>query len=121
MFTISVETTFQAKHQITMPNGIKEPLHTHDWIVKTAVTAEKLDRMGLAVEFGSFKDTIEKVIAPLKNAQLEHLKCFLRTSTTAENVAKFIYDKLAKLLPSDVKLEYVEVTEEKGCSAKYWK
>lgn len=121
MFTITVKTNFSAKHQLTMPNGRNEPLHSHDWGVETAVTTKKLDHTGLAVEFNGLKAAIDEVVAPFNGVQLENLNCFERINSSAENVAKFIYETVEKRLPADVKLEYVEVTEQMGCSAKYWR
>ncbi len=119
MFTVTVETTFTARHQLTIAQGQKEPLHSHDWIVRVAVSADRLDEMGLVVDFDDLKAKIEGVISPLSGARLEELSCFQGVNTSAENVAKYIYDKIEQLLPSHVKPRYVEVAEAPGCRAKY--
>ena len=113
MFTITVETTFTARHQLTTAQGQKEPLHSHDWIVCSAVSADRLDEIGLVVDFDDLKAKIEEVTSPFNGARLEEL------NASAENVAKYIYDKIEPLLPSHVKLRYVEVAEATGCRAKY--
>jgi len=119
MFTITVENTFTAQHQLTMPDGRTEPLHSHNWIVTTAVSAAKLDKTGLALDFNFLKEKLEKIIAPLRQAKLEELTCFQGINTSAEYLAKYIFTKLEPLLPANVKLKYIEVCEAPGCRAKF--
>ena len=121
MFVITIETTFTAGHQLTLASGEKEPLHSHDWLVRTAVLADSLDEMALAIDFNELKAGIKSVTTGLQGARIEELACFQGTNASAENVAKYIYDKVEPLLPSHVKLDYVEVMEAEGCWAKYLK
>lgn len=119
MFTVTVQTSFTARHQLTMSGGQTEPLHDHNWVVRSAVAAEKLDESGLVVDFHGLKAKIKEVVSPLDGARLEELACFGDVNASAENVAKYIYDKLEPLLPGRVKLQYVEVSEAPDCWAKY--
>lgn len=121
LFTITVETSFSAKHQLTMDDGKKEPLHNHDWLVRTAVSAKNLNDIGLAVDFIELKDTIENITAPFNGAVLEEMDCFgtAGKQPSAENVAKYIYNKIEPLLNANIQTQYVEVMEAKGCWAKY--
>ncbi len=119
MFTITIETTFTARHQLTMADGQREPVHSHDWGVRTAVCTEKLDQMQLAVDFNDLKAKVEQITAPFEGVQLEEMSCFEGVNASAEMVAKFIYDKIGPLLPAHVKPGYVEVTEAPRCRAKY--
>jgi len=104
LFTVTVETTFTARHQLTTAQGQKEPVHSHDWIVCSAVSADRLDEMGLVVDFDDLKAKIEEVTSLFNGARLEELSCFQGVNASAENVAKYIYDKIEPLLPSHVKL-----------------
>lgn len=119
MFTISTERTFDASHQLTLPDGSKEPLHSHNWALVVAICCEKLDEMGLVMDFGRLKTIIDQAVVPLENTQLEQTGCFVRMNCSAENVAGYLYEKIAGLLPTGVKLKYVRVTEAPGCTAKY--
>jgi 6-pyruvoyltetrahydropterin/6-carboxytetrahydropterin synthase len=119
LFVVTVQTSFKAHHQLTMPGGQTEPLHDHNWIVRPAVAAEKLDENGLVVDFHWLEAKIKEVVSPLDGARLEELACFRNTNASAENVAKYIYDTLEPLLPGRVTLQYVEVSEAAGCLAKY--
>ena len=119
MYKVTVESEFNASHQLTMPNGQKEPFHAHQWQLKVAVSAEKLDQMGVVIDFHELKAAINTVTAPLEGIKLEDLPCFQDANASAEALAKYIYDQLEKLIKSDINLVSVQLMEEKGCWAKF--
>lgn len=121
MFTISVETHFQAPHQLMLPDGSKEPLHHHNWAVGVDVSSDKLNDMGLVMDFRQLKATVEEIVAKLDNTPLADIDYFRRNNPSAESVAKYIYEDIEPKLPGDVKLQSVRVIEEPGCSAKFGK
>lgn len=119
MFTISVERHFQASHQLIMPDGSKEPVHSHDWMVTANISSEKLNNMGVVMDFRELQAMIDKTVAGFNNKALESIAYFQRNNPSAENVAKYIYEKLCIELPEGVKLQDVRVVEEPGCSATF--
>ena len=121
MFTVSVETHFWASHRLALPDGSKEPLHHHNWAVTANVNSDKLNSMGLIMDFGQLKAMLDKTIAEFDNIPLDTIDYFQQNNSSAENVAKYIYEKLRTKLPKSVKLRSVSVVEEPGCSAKFSK
>ena len=119
MFVITIETGFRVWHQLTLAGGEKEDLHDHNWLVRSAVSADALDESGLAMDFLDLKAKIEAITKPFEGANLEKLACFKGQNASAEIVAKYIYDELEPLLSSGVAVEYIEVMEADGCWAKY--
>jgi len=119
MFTITVETHFHASHQLLLPDGSKEPAHSHDWVVTTAVSSEKLDDTGVVMDFRTLREIVEKVTAELGNTALGEVEHFRKNNASAENVAMYMYDKLRVGLPEGVELQSIKVVEEPGCSAKF--
>ena len=119
MFTISVETNFRASHQLTLPDGSKEPSHHHTWLVRANVSSNKLNNIGIVMNFHKLREFLDNSVAELDNMELGRLIHFQKNNPTAENVAKYIYDKLKSRLPQEVKLQSIKVFEELGCSAKY--
>ena len=122
MFTISVETHFWASHQLVLPDGSKESGHNHNWSVTANVSREKLDSMAVVMDFQKLKAMVDNIVAKLGNPDLSGLNeisYFKQNSPSAENVAKYIYEKLLIKLPKGVKLQSIRVVEEKGCSAKF--
>lgn len=121
MFTISVERRFHASHQLTLPDGSKESVHNHDWVVTASLSSEKLNNMGVVVDFHILKSLIDKAVAGFDNSALESIGYFQQNNPSAENVAKYIYEKLLIELPDGVKLQNVRIEEEPGCSAAFGK
>lgn len=121
MFTVSVETHFWASHQLTLPDGSKESLHHHNWAVTADVNSSELNSMGLVTDFRWLKAMVDNIVADFDNIQLEQLDYFQRSNSSAENVAKYIYEKLKPNLPNGLKLNNIRVVEESGCSVKFGK
>jgi len=119
MLTVSVETRFWASHQLTLPDGSKEPLHSHNWSVTADVGGDKLSNMGLVMDFRRLAAMLDNIVADFDNMTLDSIDYFQPINSTAENVAKYIYEKLQLRLPKGVKLEAIRVAEEPGCSAKF--
>jgi len=119
MFTVSVEMSFNAAHQLALPDGSKEPTHTHNWSVTAEVAAKELDNMGVVMDFHKLRAEIADIIAQFDNAQLAAIEYFRQNNQSAENVAKYIYEKLRTKLPLDLDIRGVKVGEEQGCWAKY--
>ena len=119
MFTISVETHFRASHQLALPDGSKEPVHRHNWLVTADVSSNKLDNMGVVMSFQKLKAAIDSTIAEFDGKALGAISYFRQNNPSAENVAKYIYEKLQIKLPKGVELRNIKVVEEPGCSAKF--
>jgi len=121
LFTVSVETHFWASHQLTLPDSSKEPPHHHNWTVTADVGSSELNSLGLTMDFRRLKAMVDNIVAELDNVQLEKLDCFRRSNSSAEMIAKYIYEKLEPKLPGDVRLNHIKVVEQLGCSAKFSK
>ena len=121
MFTINVGTSFYASHQLTLPDGSKEKLHKHNWQVSVQIQNPQLNKMGLVMDFNRLKAKLENVVSDFNAVQMEEIDYFKKNNSSAENVAKYIYQKLEKKITDQLKLNYVQVTEEPGFSAKFMK
>lgn len=121
MFTVSVEAYFWASHQLVLPNGSKEPQHQHNWAVTAEVGSSELNSMGLVMDFYRLKALVHNIVSELDNTAMEKIDYFQRNSSSAENLARYIYEQLEPKLPRGVKLEAVRVGEEPGSSAKFSK
>lgn len=119
MFTIRVETHFQASHRLTLPDGSMEPSHDHDWLVTVDVSSSKLDKMGLVMNFQKLRAMMDEAVSDFDRTALDTIDYFRRNNSSAENVAKCIFERLQKKMPEGVKLQSVRVVEEPGCSATF--
>ena len=121
MFTINVQTSFRASHQLALSDGSKEPEHSHNWVVTAGVSSDILNNIGMVMDFGQLKSAVEKIVSEFNNISLDRIDYFKRNNPSAENVAKYIYNKLEQKLPKGLKLRSIKVEEEPGCSAEFGK
>jgi len=119
LFKVTVQTSFWASHQFTLPDGKKEPLHSHNWKVTAEVSGDKLNHSGLLIDFDKLKELIDNITEHFTNQQLENNEYFRTSNPSAEMIAKYIFENLQPQLPEQVMLDCIIVTEEQGCSGKF--
>jgi len=119
MFTISVETSFWASHQLVLPEGSKETVHHHNWLVSADVSSDRLNSMAVVMDFQELKAMVDDIVSEFDNMALNEISFFRQNNPSAENVAKYIYEKLRAKLPEGVKLQNIRVVEEPGCAANF--
>ena len=116
-FDITATRHFSAAHQLRLYDGMTEPLHGHNWVVRVTVSAEKLDAIGVVMDFHELERLLDAVVAPMHNTHLNDLPLFKATNPSTENVALHIGRELR--LPPGVRLLAVEVWETQQNSAVY--
>ena len=116
-FEICVTREFSAAHQLRLYNGSMEPVHGHNWRVRVTVSADKLDSIGVVMDFHELERLVDEIIKPMHNAHLNDLPSFSKLNPSAENVALHIGQSLE--LPKQVRLVSVQVWETAQCSAIY--
>ena len=121
MFTISVQTSFRASHQLKLPGGQRENIHSHNWLVEACVCADRLNKMGLVFDFNKLKFLLAGITDTFANSRLEDNPYFQQNNSSAEMLARYIYESLEKKLPAGLSLDSVTVIEEPGCSASFKK
>ena len=119
MFVIIAEIIFNAEHQLTFADGSTEAIHSHNWTVTAALGRQGTDENGMVFDFRILKKMLREIVAEFKNGKIENAEYFKKNNTSAENVARYIYDKLKPRLEPIISLEYVEVLESPGCRARY--
>jgi 6-pyruvoyltetrahydropterin/6-carboxytetrahydropterin synthase len=121
LFRVSVETSFRASHQLPLPDGSKESVHQHNWVVCANVSGNKLNSMGLVMDFHKLKAMVDDIVSGFDNASFHEIDYFRRNASSAENIAKYVYEQLEPRLPEGVKLRHIKVVEEPGYSVKFGK
>ena len=119
LFTICVETHFHASHRLRFPDGSKESAHDHDWQVTAQVSSGRLNPMGIVMNFVKLKAMLDEIVCDFNHTALDTIDCFQQNNPSAENVAKYVYEKLQAKLPKGVRLRSIRVVEQPGCSAEY--
>ena len=119
MFAISIESRFEASHQLTLPDGLKESTHRHNWLVTAEISSDRLNNMAVVMDFRQLKAEVDEIVFELDGKPLEKIEYFQQNNPSAENVAKYIYERLKLKLPKGLKLQNVSVIEQPGFSAKF--
>ena len=114
MYRLRVETTFDAAHNILASNGKCERLHGHTWKIELFVIGEKTESTGMVVDFSVLKASLQELAEKLDHTYLNELTEI--GNPTSENISKYAFDYLKKVIPNCVKLEKVRVWE----SPKSW-
>ena len=121
MYEITVRKTFSAAHTLNI-GGKREDLHGHNFRVEATVASEELNADGLVLDFRVLKKWVNEILVDLDHTFLNNLPPFSNISPTAENIARFIYNKLEKNTVSmDLKVSRVAVWESENSKAVYTK
>jgi len=116
-YRVSVVRGFSAAHALRGYKGKCEKLHGHNWKIKASLTAAKLDKTGMAMDFTDIKSALDGVLAKLDHSYLNETSPFDKINPTAENIAEYILCGLSKKIKKPVKVSEVEVWESESSSA----
>lgn len=112
-FTVRCRATFEAAHHLVDYVGGPEPVHGHSWSIEVALATENLGTYDLSVDFVPTEALVKSLAGRLHNRDLNTVPPFDRKNASAENVALWIADEIAKagVLKDGVRLEEVTVWE----------
>lgn len=102
MFTISKRFEFCASHRLDHlpPTHQCSRMHGHNYRVEVVIKSPCLDDRGFcAADYGDL-DPFKRYLD--ENLDHRHLNDVLTVRTTAENIARHLYDVVRKLLPPEV-------------------
>jgi 6-pyruvoyltetrahydropterin/6-carboxytetrahydropterin synthase len=109
MFEVSVEQTFAAGHALRNYKGKCENVHGHNYRVRITVQGDQLDSTGLLVDFLDVKGLIGGVVDYLDHQFINDLPPFDQLNPSAENLAKYFFDRVSGGLKNDVPVRVSEV------------
>ena len=119
MFEISIKGHFCGAHCLKGYEGPCANLHGHNWEVEAYFRGNKLNRLGMLVDFRVIKDLLHQILAKMDHHDLNQLTCFKKENPTSENIAKFVFNELSRKIRTDCRLHHVRVCESPGSSATY--
>lgn len=122
MYEVSVDETFAAAHNLRNYHGKCEDLHGHNYKVRVVLAGQELDETGLLYDFVHLKGVIREVIGSLDHKYLNELAPFDTVNPSAENVAKYIYERTSQGLrktPNSAGISQVTVWETDTSAATY--
>ncbi len=120
MYYLTIHTHFAAAHNLINYQGDCENLHGHNWKVEVTVTTRELDKAGLGIDFKILKRETKAVLELLDHKYLNKIEPFIELSPSSENIARFLFETLAKRLNNDnVSIYKVNVWESEYACASY--
>ncbi len=100
MYEITVEKHIDAAHYLRGYKGKCENMHGHRYRIVVKVSAEKLNKIGLAYDFNDLKKHLGEILERYDHTCLNDVKPFDKINPSAENLAAMIYNELKKSLDS---------------------
>jgi len=122
MYEVSVDETFAAAHNLREYKGKCEDLHGHNYKVRVTLAGKNVDSTGLLYDFVHLKQVIREIIHGLDHKYLNELPAFDVLNPSAENIARHIYDQMAKQLretPNGAVVARITVWETETTAATY--
>lgn len=119
MYDLIVRTHFAAAHKLRGYEGDCEHLHGHNWRIEVQVHREQLDELGMVCDFHEVKRLIKEATDGLDHHYLNEHPPFDKVNPTSENIARFLFDKLAEMLPEGVLPKSVTAWESDNCGVCY--
>ena len=120
MYELTVKGEFAASHSLRGYEGKCKKLHGHTWHVDVVVRGEKVNGVGMLIDFKEIKGDLKNILEGLDHGHLNNLPYFKKANPTSENIAKYIFDCLAKKIHG-VKVQRVTVWESEKSGASYEK
>lgn len=111
MYELTVKGHFDAAHALPGYPGECEALHGHTWEIEVTVRGSDLDDVGIVYDFKSLKADLAAVLEPYDHGYLNDVPPFDTLNPTAENLARVIYEALARTVGSEVSVVEVAVWE----------
>ena len=116
MFEIGVTQHFDAAHRLDGYPGVCSRTHGHRFSVEVTLSGNKLDRLGMLIDFKTVKDRLNDVLCQFDHYYINEEPNFRNTNPTAENLANFIY---GELLFRGLKVDKVTIWETPECRVSY--
>ena len=116
-----IERNFSSAHQLRGYKGKCENLHGHNYKIEIYARGRELNNIGLLVDFVELKEAADDLVTYLDHKNLNELEPFVEEQNpSAENLARFILERLAVRLDNDrVKIYKVRCFETPTSVATY--
>jgi 6-pyruvoyltetrahydropterin/6-carboxytetrahydropterin synthase len=120
VYEVTIRHTFSAAHNLKEIGGTCEKLHGHNFIVEVSVYSPTLNDAGTVIDFKIEEKWVDEILRTLDHKYLNELIYFHDLNPSAENIARFIYDRaLEKAKIHHVGVACVTVWESENTRASY--
>lgn len=106
--TVVKRVSFAAAHFLPNYSGKCKNLHGHTWSIELGVSGIVDKESGFVIDFSELKEGLQ----PILDSFDHHLLNDIIANPTAENIARFIFDKIVYFLRGrGLKVKFVRVWE----------
>jgi len=98
IFEIGITAEFESAHSLCGDFGPATRLHGHTYRVEVRADARDIDSTGTFYDIGRLRVELSSVLEPLHFRNLNEVAELAGTNTTAEAVARYIFNKLAPVV-----------------------
>ena len=116
MYHLSIQTSISAAHYLRNYQGDCERLHGHNWKIEVVVASEQLGPADMVIDFKDLNELTWGVVGKFDHQVFNEVPPFDKLNPTAENLSRYFYQQINKLLPRGVKVAKIKLWEtEKYC------
>jgi 6-pyruvoyltetrahydropterin/6-carboxytetrahydropterin synthase len=122
MYEVKIITHFSASHHLRDYEGPCEQVHGHNWKVEVVYESQKLDNIGMVIDFKLLRSKVNGVLDQLDHTDLNAHEYFQKFNPSSETIASFVFLHLAKDpdLNEKARLKRVDVWETDTSCAGYY-
>lgn len=120
MYEVTIRQSFSAAHALKEVGGTCEKLHGHNFTVEVSLSSRILNDAGIVIDFNVLKEWTDGILGALDHTCLNELRYFNGLNPSAENIARFIYDRMIeKAKCQNLDVACVTVWESEDARASY--
>lgn len=120
MYEVTIIKSFSAAHLLAEIGGKCEELHGHNFKVEITASAEGLNSNGLLIDFRFLKKILGDILEDIDHKYLNSLTSFSGINPSAENIARYIFEKMEeKVKSSGVNMVRVKIWESENAAVTY--
>jgi 6-pyruvoyltetrahydropterin/6-carboxytetrahydropterin synthase len=119
VYSLTVRDSFAAAHRLREYEGNCEHLHGHNWQVELSVESDRLDALGMALDFRVMKRALSDLLSRWDHKYLNEIPPFTEENPSSENLARRIFEEMEGLLPGPARVSRVVVWESEDARAEY--
>jgi 6-pyruvoyl-tetrahydropterin synthase len=120
VYSVYVDSWFWVCHSVPASDGQAEPAHGHNFCATAKLTSKNLDNRAMVADFCRLRQSLDQITADIAGSgNIGRIDYFAKNGQTAEIMAKHIFQRFKTLLPPDIVLVEIIVTEEPFCRACY--
>jgi 6-pyruvoyltetrahydropterin/6-carboxytetrahydropterin synthase len=120
MYEVTIIKSFSAAHLLAEIGGKCEDLHGHNFKTEVTVAAGELNQAGLLIDFRFLKKVLGEILEDIDHKNLNALTSFAGMNPSAENIAKYIFEKMdLKVKTAGVNMVRVKIWESENAAVTY--